>query len=227
MAMTYLQLAQRLRQEVGAAGTGPSSVTSQTGELGRIVAWIATADEDVARLHNEWKFMVGNFTLNTVANTQSYAAADCVTPVTDLRDWKSETLKMYLLATGVSDEARLTFMPYHDWYRIYNTGTQTAGRPVYFTIGNDMSIKLGPVPNGVYRVSGEYQKSATTMTLDAHTPAYPGEYHLISVYRAMMKYGRYTGATEVYQDGAAEYKRMLKEMERTQLPRFRLAEALA
>lgn len=222
---TFLQLASRLRQEVGGSGTGPTTVVSQSGEYRRFVDWIATADEDVQRLHNEWRFMVGTFALDTVAADNSYAASDCITPVTDLRDWKQETLKIY--QTSTADETKLHWMDYQDWYEIYATASQSSARPCHWTVGNDQSIKLGPTPDAVYRITGEYQKSVTTMTVDASTPNYPAEYHLLAVYGAMMMYGRYSGANEVYADGSNRYKKMLSEMRRTQLPRLRLAGALA
>ena len=221
---TYLQLSSRLRQECGGSGTGPSAVTAQTGEYARFVSWIATADEDIQRMYNEWRFMVGSFTLNTVADDGSYAAADCITPVTDLRIWRKDTMKIY--QTSVADESKLYYMEYQDWYDLYNTGTQTTSRPVHFTIGNDLSIKVGPTPNAVYRISGEYQKSIDTLAASSDTPNYPAEYHMLAVYGAMIMYGRYSGAQEVYQDGEIRYKKMLSEMKRTQLPRIRLAGTL-
>ena len=229
--MTFLQLSSRLRQEVGGSGTGPTAVTGQTGEYRRIVDWIASADEDIQRMHNEWRFMRSGFTVNTVTSDGSYLFGDCTdttssTPITNFRDWCKDSLKIYLTSSGVGTETPLYFIEYQDWYDIYNTGTQTDGQPICFTIGNDLSIKLGPKPNDVYTLTGEYQKSAVQMTANSDIPAYPSEYHMIAVYRAMMKYGRYTGATEVYQDGKNEYKAMLKEMRRTQLPRTKLGQPL-
>lgn len=225
--MTFLQLAQRLRQECAGNGTGPSTVVGQTGELKRIVDWIIEADEDVQQEHDSWKFMVNTFTLNTVADDGSYTAADCVVPVTDLRDWKQETFKIYLLSAGLSDESPLRWVHYQYWYEQYNTGAQTSQRPIHFAVGNDQSIKLGPVPNGIYRVSGEYQRAVTALADDDDTPVYPGEFHMLPVYGGMMKYGRYTGAAEVFQDGERLYNQMLRRMERSQLPRTRLARPLA
>lgn len=224
---TFLQLASRLRQEVGGSGTGPTAVTSQTGEYKRFVDWIATADEDIQRMYNQWRFMVGTFTLNTVSDDGSYLASECITPVTDLRDWKTETMKIYLLSAGTSDETLLQYIDYQVWYEMYNTRSQTSSRPMYFTIGNDQSIKLGPIPNAVYRVSGEYQKSIDTLAASADVPNYPAEYHMLAVYGAMMMYARYSGASEVYQDANNRYKKMLNEMKRTQLPKMRMAGALA
>jgi hypothetical protein len=227
MSMTFLQLAARLRQEVAGNGTGPSAVTGQTGELKRIVDWIATADEDVQRMFNQWKFMVGSFTLNTVADDGSYTAADCNTPITDLREWRKDSFKIYLSSGGVGTEVPLDFIDYQDWYEIYNTGSQTSGSPVCFTIGNDMSIKLGPKPNAVYVLSGEYQKSVDTLAANDDVPVYPAEYHMLPVYLGMMSYGRYTGASEVYQDGQRLSKKMIMQMRRTQLPSIRMGRPLA
>lgn len=227
MAKTFLQLAAALRQEVAGNGTGPTAVTGQTGELKRIVDWIAAADEDVQQAQDQWKFMVGDFAIDTVADDGSYLPADCNTPITAFRNWKTETLKIYLLASGTGNETALTYIGYQDWYERFNTGAQTSSRPRWFTIGNDMSIKLAPKPDAVYRVSGEYQKSVTTMTANADVPTYPSEYHMLPVYGGMMKYGRYTGASEVFQDGERLYNQLMKRMERTQLPEIRRARPMA
>lgn len=230
--MNFLQLAQRLRQEVAGSGTGPSSVAGQGGELKRIVDWIATADEDIQRKHNEWRFMRAGFTVNTVANTAAYAASVCTDtatnqPITAFRSWCKDSFKIYLQSSGLAGERPLDDIDYDAWYRLYNTATQSAGFPTEFTVLNNQAFSLGARPNAVYVVSGEYQKAVKTLAANADVPPYPDEYHLLPMYRAMMKYGRYTGATEVYQDGQNEYRRMMNEMELTQLPEFLLAGALA
>lgn len=219
-AQTFLQLAQVLRQEVGAAGTGPSTVVSQSGEYARIVRWIADADQEIQQEHDNWRFMVNTFTLNTVASDGSYSASDCIVPVTDLRIWRDRMIKIYLLSAGTTDEGYLRYVDYESWYSKYNTGPQTPSRPIHYAIGNAQELLIGPIPDAVYRISGEYQRSVTQMTSDSNTPLYPAEFHMLPVYLGMMKYGRFTGGTEVFQDGERLYKKMLNRMERTQLPRM-------
>lgn len=223
--MNFLQLCQRLRQEVGASGSGPASVALQSGEYKRLVDWIATADEDVQRAENDWRFMVGSFSLDTVASTPSYLPSVFVTPVTDLRDYKRDSLKIY--QTSTADETPLPYTDYQDWYRRFNTTAQTTGRPYCFSVGDDLALLPGPLPGAAYRITGKYHKSVTTLSADASTPPYPAEFHMLAVYRAMMKYGRFSGAIEVYQDGETEYKKMLSQMRRTQLPEVTAAEPLA
>lgn len=217
---TFLQLVQALAIEVRASGTGPTTVAGQTGEYGRLVKWVADADMELQQEHDNWRFMVNTFALNTVVGDGSYAAADCLTPVTDLRSWRERTIKAYLLAAGVSDESELRYIDYEAWYVMYHTGPQTNSRPIHYTVGNAMELLIGPLPMDVYRVSGEYQRSVTKMVADGDTPIYPAEFHYLAVYLAMMKYGRFTGATEVFQDGERLYRKMKNRMERTQLPRM-------
>lgn len=224
---TYLQLCQRLRQEVGAAGTGPTTVINQTGEYQRLVDWIAEADEEIQRETDEWRFMVGNYALNTLVGVASYLPSDCIPPITDMRKWKERRPKMYLLASGVTDEQELTYIDYDDWYHRYGTGPQSNSRPRHWAYGNAGELLIGPRPADVYRISGEYQRVVTPLTLDAQTPIYPAEFHLLPVYLAMMSYGRYNAATEVYSDGERKYYKMLSQMRRTQMPRLNRSIPLA
>ncbi|MBT9174194.1 MAG: hypothetical protein DDT21_02605 [Syntrophomonadaceae bacterium] len=230
--MNFLQLCVRLRQEVGAAGTGPSSVTGQIGENKRLVDWIATADEDIQRLRNEWLFMRAGFRVNTVTDQAAYAPTECTDTasgllITRFRNWVKDSFRIHLAAAGVRSETELSFIGYDDWYRLYNFGAQPASFPSQFTILHNQSFSLGPRPNAVYVVSGEYQRAATTLVNNNDIPAYPSEYRMLPVYRAMMSYGRYSGAPEAYHDGHDRYRQLLGEMERTQLPELQFGGEVA
>lgn len=221
--MTFLELVQRLSSEVGNAGSGPSAVTGQTGMNLRLVNWIASAWLDIQRKHDDWKFMRGSFTVNTVADDGAYVFGDCTdtataTAIASFRYWHTDTFKSYLQSAGVGSEVALPYIDYADWYARYNTGTQTSSTPQEFTIDNENGFRLGPKPNAVFVVSGEFQKAATTLAADADTPACPAEFHDAIFYLAMMKYARYTAAAEIYEDAKREYRRIIANMERTQRP---------
>lgn len=227
MSMTFLQLAARLRQEVGGSGTGPTSVTSQVGEYKRFVDWIATADEDIQRKSNQWRFMRSGFTVATVADTAAYTYGSCTdttssAAISSFREWVKDSFKIYLTSGGVAGETDLSYIDYQSWYDIYNTGTQTSSYPVDFTILNNRSFSLGPKPNAVYTVTGEYMKAVTTMTAASDVPLYPEEYHMLPVYRAMMDHGSYIGGPEVEARGTRKYREMMSEMERTELPEIEI-----
>lgn len=221
--MTFLEMVQLLREEVGANGTGPAAVAGQTGEYGRLVRYLARADEDVQRKYNEWKFMRGNFSLTTTANIASYSPATI--GLAKFRDWRWTTFKIRRTVDSPSSETELPYIDYQTYLDI-NIGANSPSMPQCFTVGNAMELLLWPMPNEAYTITGEYQKAVTTLTADADVPAYPSEYHMLAVYRAMMSYGRFTAAQEVYNDGRLNYRTMLKEMSRTQLPRITMGDPL-
>jgi hypothetical protein len=212
--MDFLALCQRTASECSTSLTGPSDTTTQVGRLNQIVNWVNTAWMDVQTRRNNWRFMVGSFDVNTVAGTNSYSLTDC--GITDFREWRRDQFRIYLTSAGVDTEGGLCWQEYDDWYHRFNIGAQSDSFPGWVAQDHDSSLLLGPAPGGIYTVSGEYMKAATEMSGDAAEPTMPEEYHMAIVYRAMMKYGRYNGANEVYTDGANEYKRMMREMERTQ-----------
>jgi hypothetical protein len=225
VAKTFLQLAAHLSQECGVSTVGPTTVVSQVGQYKELVDWIAQADEEVQQERNDWRFMVGNFSIDTVAGTSGYLPAAFVTPVTNWRDVRENTVNIYSGTTA--NQSRLRRVDYQTWYDLYNTGAQTNSRPIVYTIGNDMSMVLGPLPDAVYRVSGEYQKSVSTLAADSDTPIYPSEFHMLPVYLAMTKYGRQYAASEVYSEGNRLYMKMMARMRRTQAQEVSLGGPLA
>lgn len=183
---------------------------------------------DIQRKRSDWLFMRGSFTVNTVASDGIYAYGDCTdtttsSAITAFRDWHKDTLKIYLTSGGVGGEQSLSFLDYQVWYDVYNTGTQTDSFPQFFTIDYSKRIVLAPKPNGIYTLSGEYQKRATELSGDSDTPELPEEYHEAIWYRALVKYARYYVAPEIYDDARENYNRLIGEMERTQLPELSMA----
>lgn len=223
--MNFLALCQRTASECAVSQTGPADTTTQTGRLGQIVKWVNAAWGDLQTKHDEWLFMRFGFRVDTTSGDGEYAYSDCTDTtttavITAFRDWsKKVPMKIYLVSAGQATETDLVFIDYPDFYQRYLIGTPGNSYPKHWSRAPNGNLLLGPKPDGIYRVSGEYQRSATAMAADSDTPALPSEYHLAIVYRAMMKYGRYVGAQEIYNDGAIEYRRMLREMRRTQLPR--------
>lgn len=224
---TFLQLVQRLRREVGANGTGPASVLDQTGEYQRLVDYISDADEEIQQEHDSWKFMVGTFGLTTIEGVNAYPPELCDPPITDLRAWKERGIKCYLQSAGLANQWVLTYMEPEVFDVTYDMGVRTPGVPLHFSYGDAGELLIGPTPNDAYIVTGKYSRAATRMLVDSDQPKFPAEFHMLAVYLGMMKFGRFTGATEVYADGERLYNKMLQRMRRTQLPQMTIAAPLA
>jgi hypothetical protein len=225
---TFLELCQDLTREAGMSGggTSPTAVASQVGEMKRAVEWILTAYEAVQNLHPDWLFLQTEFSFPTIAGTANYTKA--AASLTELGNWKDDSFRCYLTATGVSDQQDLEFVPWQDFRSLYGRGsmsTQT-GRPQVITIKPDLSVTTWPISDAVYTVTGEYYKRAQTMTADADEPLIPQEHQPIIVWKALMYYGAFAAADEKYSHGQNEYRAALSAMRAKQLPEMRMGEAM-
>jgi hypothetical protein len=225
--MTFLELCQRLRIEAGISGTGPISVVGQTGEYEKVVKWILTAYEDIQNMHATWKFLQDDFSFLTADGAQNYtlAAAD----LTDLATWKHDEETDLTIYSSVSDEQYLIYVPWSTFKAAYMFGNnRTAkGRPTIATIKPDNSMSLWMIPDGIYTVTGEYFKKAQTLSANTDVPLIPTQYQMIIVWRALTYYGAFAAAGEKFMQGQNEYRRILKEMEKHQLPQITWGEPLA
>lgn len=225
--MNFLELCQRVRQESGGvAGTGPSTVVNQVGQLKKIVTWTNAAWRELQLMHDDWLWKRKDFTLTLSASDNDYSADDA--SVTDLGEWDLETFRIYLTSAGISDETFLIRMEYDIWRNVWAIGSQTSSRPNVVAQKPDLHLGFGPVPDATYTVTGQYLQSTQSMAADADSPTgLPEEFHEIIVYIALRKYAADEAAPEVWTNAKSEYKRMLRALERKQLPKWRTGPAAA
>ena len=226
--MNFLALCNSLIQKCGIAGGGITSVTSQTGEAGRVVSWINEAYLNVQLAETQWHWMRSNVSFTTTDSQSSYTPAQC--GVTDFGGWKMDSFRRYITDTGVRSEAYLTALKYNDYRDTYLFGNMrlTTGDPRYISEAPDLSLNLGLIPGSVgYTVVGEYFKVPSSLVAESDSPLMPSQYHMIVVYRAMMMYGMYESASEVIQEGTSLYNAMLRRLMRDQMDDFCVSAALA
>ena len=233
---TFLNLAKQVRQESEIAGTGPTAVTSQTGQLKRVVDWAINAWKDIQLRHPNWRFMRHSFTVNTVASDDTYASADCTdsttaTAIARFSRWWVDDLedrpKCYLSSGGVGGEYWLIYIPWEQFKVLYKKGTQNNGQPIHITVDNAENIVLGPKPDAVYVVSGDFQRGVQVLAADGDIPDMPTNYHDLIVYRAIEKYGANSVAPEIFTRARLEGNRIMRALEMSQLPRMRFGGPLA
>lgn len=231
--MNFLELTQRLSQECGITGTGPTSTVGQTGEARRLVNWIDSAWVEIQGLHNNWNWMRKKFAWETVAGTGDYlpsAITNTLTglPMTDMRYWYKDTFRAQKKSIGIQDEQWLVEWEYYVFRNTYRFNVQVNGRPVVFAENpQGKALMLGQIPDDVYIITGEYQKRATHFTSDTSEPDIPEEYHLLIVFKAMQSYGLYESAGEVIARGEKQYQALLTQLEHEQLQEVYLGNPLA
>lgn len=227
--MNFLALCQRTREICGVSGTGPASVLNQTGEMLRVVNWVADAWREV-QMWQPWGWMVGDFSFTTTANKREYTPADV--GLADQLNWHLDTFRCYLTSAGVAGEQFLVDVDY-DWYRdVYQFGSMNtrADRPIQFAIKpENQAIVLGPMPDAAgYTIYGKYQKSPHTMSGNADNPdGLQEQYHMMIVYRAAMKYAMYENAPEVLADARSNFQFLLARLQDDWLPDLEIGGPLA
>lgn len=217
--MNRLELVARLCSECGVANV-PTTTLAQTGEAGRLVNWIDSAWQDIQTAHQDWGWLRTSTSWVTVDGQSTYTTAQCGVADGTLGMWARDTFRNYPTAVGVTGEILMSWMGYDNWRDTYLYGgtRSTRSRPVEFAMGPNMSINLGPVPSSGYTMTADYFTAPVAMTTDTSTPALPVQYHMAIIYKAMMMYGGYESAPEVYQRGEIEFGKLMDRMTADRLP---------
>lgn len=223
---TYLQLGQDLHREARYAGLAPTTLQNQLGQSADIAAWIKDAWSDIQRDYDgRWKFLWRKFTFNTVASTDTYAYGavtdvDAAGAITRFHAWeiagRREIPKIYLTSAGVSTERFLIFIDWDAFEQIYNIGTQNAAMPVHISIDPQDRLVLGPTPNDIYTVTGDFWRSPQELSADSDEPECPAHFHKAIVYQAMAKYGYSNVAQEAIMRANSEGGRLMAALRKNQ-----------
>jgi|TARA_Y100000310_G_scaffold51684_1_gene47605 hypothetical protein len=221
---TFLEICQKVARESGTiSGALPTAVTGQTGRLLKIVNWVADAWDEIQNDQSTWLWMRKEFSDVTVADTFKYSASDW--SLTNFSRWVIDPLSvtMYLTATGVSDEGELKFITWEEWRIKYGRGTQDSGRPIEYTITPAEEFAVGPKPDAVYTINGEYFEDNETLAADGDTPNCPARFHNVIVWKALMKLAGSDEGGEQSKNFEALYKPLRFALERDQLPKISIA----
>jgi len=227
--MNRLDLCRRLRREAGISGsdTTPVTTVNQTGDMLKVVEAIDTAYELIQNLHSNWLFLRNEFSFQSIANTQAYTTT--ALGLTEFGDWRKEGgVSCYLTSAGAGGEQWLGYQEWDDFRDYYNFGTRRTltDQPIHFSIMPNKALALGPTPNDIYTVSGEYFKRAQAMTANSDEPLIPAKYHMIIMWRGLMLMAQSNNAIERYDKGEKNYKSMLRGLRSDQLPEISLAGTL-
>lgn len=235
---TYLELCQKAALECGVDNTGavPTAVTSQRGNLLRVVEWVKDSWIELQNLEDTWRFMRSRFTVDTVDGTASYAYTDCTdsrlsADISRFSAWRlndpRNPPKCYLTSGGVGAQYFLQFLEWDTFNALYRIGTVTEAGPVHITIDPQNNLVLGPTPNDVYTVTGDYQMSAQILAADDDEPDMPTQFHNLLVFMTMRKYGGFYAAQEVLMRATNEGGTLMDSLRRNQLPQWRAGRPLA
>lgn len=176
----------------------------------------------------------GGASLVTVAGKASYPLGTGAGTVGVLPDnfgkWDRDTIRCYPTATGVSGEQFLDSIAFDAWRDAYMLGAMRSvqTRPVVVAVGPDQSLNLGPPPNGLYTITGDYWTGPTVMVADTDLPTgLPTRFHNLIIFMAMEKYGYFESAGDVIQRALKEGGETMRQLEVARMPMMGFGGALA
>tara|TARA_R110000744_G_scaffold104966_3_gene200841 strand:+ start:2951 stop:3607 length:657 start_codon:yes stop_codon:yes gene_type:complete len=205
---TFLELCQDLRQEAGFTGSGPTSVINQAGQYAKIVTWVNRAYLEILTQREDWDFMWGTTTFNTVASQNYYVSTD------DVATWGNAAI--YDVSLTKTDETPIDFIQYVDFFEEYLIGVPLTGRPKYFTIRPDGAVLLYPTPDKVYTFTANYYKQAKKMVANTEVPSLPSQYHPLILYKALAHCTANTEDFNTYQYAERQVDLIMNKLERDQ-----------
>lgn len=205
---TFLQLCQRVRQECGVAGAGPTTVTGQTGMYGKIVDWTARAWVDIQASRPYWKFLRATYTGTLTIAQQDYLI------VTDLGLSALDKIDpdgTFIYETSVADQTSLTWKPYQEFRALYKTGFGD-GRPTMITEIPGDKFRFNRLPLAAYTVSIDYWMTPELLAANGDAPACPEHFHDIIVWKAVQLFCGNEGASELRSHASSMYGPMFVQL---------------
>ena len=233
---TYLELCQAVARDSGTIPslTDPSTVTSQTGRLLRVVTWVNDAWREIQTQRDDWRWMFGMFTAasKALSGTQSYTptALGITTRFagwTGLYEVGKSQWSIFLTSDGQSTERTMTYVPWDVFYQQYLVGSFDNGFPQYFTVAPDEKIYLHPTPDATYTLRGFYQKSPQALTVDGDVPEMPARFHDAIKWKALVLMAVFDEAFEQIPAFDLQHNRVMSDLVSTQTPVARMAGPLA
>jgi len=245
--LTFLDLCQRTQQECGIAGAPIATVVGVTGEALRLVSWVSDAWMDIQNAHQDWDFFRTTTSFITIAGQAAYTLAQCgISPASLFNYWVKDSPRNFVTASGIATEIFMEYIGFDRWRDAYLYGAlrQVKTRPIVFSIAPDKSLCLGPIADAGYTVIADYYVAPQPMVADADTPqsvtsaksiggtlgtdvaftaqgTMPAQWNMLIVYNAMMAYGSYENAPEVYNRGENEFNKMIRRLTADRLPEIK------
>lgn len=216
--MDWLQLTQAVKRESGLGSAASiAGLSTATGDDLRMFHWVQWAARDITLQREDWRWRRGSVSTSTT----SAANAPSALGITDFAGWKPANAQykpsVYRVSDGAAMEQEIAYLEYDQFRKQFTLGVQNPGSVQYWSISPSEELLLGPAPDSAHNIRADYARDYTEMTEDSSTPAMPARFHMLIVWRALMEYGGFDAAGEVYQRAQANYQSAWTQLTQSQL----------
>jgi hypothetical protein len=214
--VNYLQLVQRLHREAALSGNGPTTIVDAPKEHLRLFDWVADALRELESRPLDLRWMRRRVTITTVAApTLDIPDISVYTPaalgLTTFGRWRPESDEWSVKCVDPTDATRtwnLHWMTLDQWRDAYVHSIQPAGQPSSWSVDDNNALLIGPAPDAAYAIRTEYLRAAQELTVDADTPEFDADLHLILMWRALVEAGKFENAPDVLARGQTNFARL-------------------
>lgn len=241
--LTFLELCQRLQLECGTSGNLMSTTVGASGEALRLVTWVSSACLEIQEQHKDYEFLRASKTFVSDTTKDFYTVANIGITAGTFGAWARNSFRNYLTSAGINGEIYMPYIPYEQWRDQYFIGAirATRSQPIVMSINPQKSIVLGPIAATGYTIVGDYYISQQALVSDSDTlssvivtaggnllqSGMPHVFSLGIIGYAMMSYGSFENAAEVYNRGEAWYNKLIRRLAEDQLTEVTTCGALA
>ena len=219
--MNYLALCQRVVLEAGITGAGPTTVENQSGQLAKVVGWVAQTWVDIQLMRPSWNFMHEEGSFDTVAATRDYLAADY--GISDMKLFDTGSFLIYDTALGESDQNELRHETYGRWRSEHRNrmNDRPDERPQMFTLLPNNKVRMEPRPDKAYTIDFDYKRSSQEFTANTDLPTnLPEDFHILIVWGALKYYAYFQDAPDVLDEAETNFDNLLHRLEIEQMSDF-------
>lgn len=229
--------------ETGTSGSTPTTVVGQVDQIDRLVTWVSAGWLEIQAMHEDWEYLRASASWISDTNKTAYSSLSCGITANTFSKWIPETVRNYLTASGITSEIEMYEISYAEWRTNYLLGANrnVRSRPQWFAIAPDKSICPGPITGTGYTLTADYYISPQPLVNDADTPTsvsasvgasgvqgeIPKKYNMACVYWAMMAFGSYENAPEIFNRAEKEFHKIVGRKLRDRLPQVGTGGALA
>lgn len=197
-------------------------MVTAAGDDARLFAWVNSAWRDIQLMHESWLWRRGAAlgqvsSMGTVHNLAAPGFA-----LSDFASWKPESREYKPSAWRVSDgqqvEVGLKFLPWDEFRTRFVAGVHSSGGLQFWTVAPDGEMWVAPTPDSAHMVRADYIKDVQELLLDADVPQMPSRFHSLIMWKALIEYGGYDAASEVFQRADRNYAMGMPALLQSQLP---------
>ena len=223
--MNFLQLCQRVFTEGGISGQ-INSVQNQSGEAGRVVAWVAGAYREILNDQSmSWKVLRKTDNVQLEAGKQAYSFGDLSLAEGVQFDTRSMRVAVRPDLADETDLGHMSFKAFRDFWQ-FSSRRLMQSRPLNVAVNDDTELVFGPTPDQDYWVSMQYQIMPEDLADNSDITVIPPRFQMAIVWRALRHYGIYEAAPEVVARADLAYKEVMLQLEMDQAPEVTIGGAI-